>query len=179
MTLKEHILKYGIDFFTYDYIQEGGSLNAEMVKENGGVGMRTDQVLTGLTEFLKNEARKYNIPVYTMTQTNANLGTNEIIGAESIAGSRAVQNKLDIGGVLLPIRPKEQKACEQIELGLHEKGFGVPHPNYIYHMYKVRFGKFPQNIKVWVNIDLGTGRMRDCFCTDWQNKLIKVDRTQL
>ena len=46
-------------------------------------------------------------------------------------------------------------------------------------MYKVRFGSYPQNIKIWVNVDLGTGRMIDCFATDWQNKVIKVPKTEL
>lgn len=179
MSIKEHILKYDIDFVVYDYIQDGASLNSEMNKANGGIGMRTDQVLANLSDFLKQEARKYNIPIYTMTQTNSNLGTSEVIGVECISGSRALANKLDIGGVLLPIRPKEEKARDLIEQGLHEKGFGIPHANYIYHMYKVRFGKFPQNIKIWVNVDLGTGKMIDCFCTTWQNKLIKVDKVKL
>ena len=42
-------------------------------------------------------------------------------------------------------------------------------------MYKTRFGSLPQNIKIWLNFYNGTCRMKDCFCTDWQNKLIKVD----
>ena len=71
-TLKEHILDYGIDFLAYDYIADGGSINAEMVKANGGVGLITDQVLANLSDFLKLMARTYNIPVYTATQTNAN-----------------------------------------------------------------------------------------------------------
>ena len=44
---------------------------------------------------------------------------------------------------------------------------------------KVRFGSYPQNIKVWVNVDLGTGRLIDCFCTTWDNQIIKVPKTKL
>ena len=95
-TLKEHILDYQIDFLAYDYIADGSAINAEMVKSNGGVGLRTDQVLANLSDFLKLMARTYDIPAYTATQTNANLGSVEAIGVESIAGSRAVANKLDI-----------------------------------------------------------------------------------
>lgn len=173
-SVKSHIIKYGIDLFIMDYIQDVSSLNAEMVKANGGVGLRTDQVLAGLSAFLKEVARKYNIPVYTCTQTNANLGTNEVIGVESIAGSRAVANKLDVGGVFLSLRPKEEKVLQEIEAQLHERGFNKCHPTHIYHMYKTRFGSYPQNIKIWVNFDKGTCRMKDCFCTDWKNKLIAV-----
>ena len=178
-TLKEHIIDYGIDFLAYDYIQDGSAINAEMVKSNGGVGLRTDQVLANLSDFLKLMARTYDIPVYTATQTNANLGSVEAIGVESIAGSRAVANKLDIGGVFLPLRPKELKARELLEQEIGNRGFGMTHATHIYHMYKVRFGSYPQNIKVWVNVDLGTGRMKSCFCTDWQNQIIKVPKTKL
>lgn len=177
--IKDHVLNHGIELLVYDYIQDGGAINAEMVRANGGVGLRTDQVLANLSDFLKLMARTYNIPVYTCTQTNANLGSVEAIGVESIAGSRAVANKLDIGGVFLPLRPKELKAREIIEQEIGYRGFGLPHATHIYHMYKVRFGSYPQNIKIWVNVDLGTGRMTDCFCTDWQNKVIKVPKTEL
>lgn len=178
--IKDYVLNHNIDLVVYDYIQEGAELNAEMNRDNGGVGLRTDQVLANLSDFLKSEARKYNVPIYTMTQCNANLATSEILGAECIAGSRAVANKLDVGGILLPLRPKEVKALEIIEQGLKQRGFGNnPHANYCYHMFKVRFGKYPQNIKIWVDLDLGTGRMRDCFCTDWQNNIIDVHRTKL
>ena len=81
--------------------------------------------------------------------------------------------------MFLPLRPKELKAREIIEQEIGYRGFGLPHATHIYHMYKVRFGSYPQNIKIWVNVDLGTGRMTDCFCTDWQNKVIKVPKTEL
>ena len=177
--IKDHVLNHGIDLLVYDYLQDGGALNGEMVRANGGVGLRTDQVLANLSDFLKLMARTYNIPVYTCTQTNANLGSVEAIGVESIAGSRAVANKLDIGGVFLPLRPKELKAREIIEQEIGYRGFGLPHATHIYHMYKVRFGSYPQNVKIWVNVDLGTGRLIDCWVTDWQNKIIKVPKTEL
>ena len=71
------------------------------------------------------------------------------------------------------------KVREIIEQEIGYRGFGLPHATHIYHMYKVRFGSYPQNIKIWVNVDLGTGRMTDCFASDWQNKVIKVPKTEL
>lgn len=177
--INEYVLTYGVNFVVYDYIQEGGDLNSEMNKDNGGVRLRTDQVLGNFSKFLKDEARKYNIPIYTMTQTNGNEKVTEVIGVDSISGSKAVGFKLDIGGVLLQLRPKEQKALEIIEHSMHQKGVGMVKPNYIYHMYKVRFGNQIKDIKVWVYVDLGTGHMTDCFCTDWKNEPIKVPRTVL
>lgn len=178
-TIKDKVLNYGVDFVVWDYIQECAALNGEMNRENGGVGLRPDQVLANLSDFLKLMARTYNVPLLTSTQTNANLGTMESIGSESIAGSRAVANKLDIGGVFLPIRPRERKVMEELEQEIGNRGFNLPHPTHIIHFYKVRFGSYPQNCKLWINVDLGTGRVKDCFVTTWNNELIKVPKTKL
>lgn len=178
-TLKSHIYDYGVDFLVYDYIADTPSLNADFVKTNGGVALRNDQILAATSGFLKDLARKYDIPVYSMTQCNANLGQFETIGVESIAGSRAVANKLDIGGVFLNVRPKESKIVDEIQMQTGNRGFNLPKPTHIYHMYKTRFSSFPQNCKCWVNVDLGTCRMQDGWITTWDNKLIKADKVRL
>lgn len=172
--VKNYVLNYNIEALYFDYLADCPSLNAEMTKANGGVGMRPDMILASLSDFLKQESKKYDIAVYTCTQTNANLGSTEILGEESIAGSRAVANKLDVGGIFMPLRPKEKKALELII----PKGF-IHKPTHIFHMYKTRFSHFPKNIKVWVNVDMGTGKVQDCFCTTWDNKLIEVPLTEL
>lgn len=181
-TVAEYKKKYDIGILIFDYLQECSALNAEMSKANGGVGIRSDQVLTNLASFLKDTARKYKgLRVYTMSQTNANLGQNEIYGSESIAGSRGVAHKFDVGCVLMPVRQKELAMLEQIQMSPKYREyiksiskFGIENiqPTHVYSCYKLRFSKFPQNCKVWVQVDLGTGRMRDCFVTTWDNKLL-------
>lgn len=181
-TVSEYKAKYNIGLLIFDYLQECSALNSEMSKANGGVGIRSDQVLTNLASFLKDTARKYkDLCVYTMSQTNANLGQSEIYGSESIAGSRGTAHKFDVGSVLMPIRQKELASLEQIKAS---KGymdyiksiskFGIEdiEPTHVYSCYKLRFSKYPQNCKVWVNVNMGTGRMKDCFVTTWDNKLL-------
>ena len=181
-TVAEYKAKYNIGILIFDYLQECSALNAEMSKANGGVGIRSDQVLTNLASFLKDTARKYKgLRVYTMSQTNANLGQTEIYGSESIAGSRGVAHKFDVGCVLMPVRQKESAMIEQIQMtqkyreyikSLSKFGIEDIQPTHVYSCYKLRFSKYPQNCKVWVNVDLGTGRMKDCFVTTWDNKLL-------
>lgn len=181
-TVAEYKTKYNIGVLVFDYLQECSALNSEMSKSNGGVGIRSDQVLTNLASFLKDTSRKYKgLSVYTMSQTNANLGQTEIYGSESIAGSRGVAHKFDVGCVLMPIRQKELVMLEQIQMSpkyreyiksIDKFGIEDVQPTHVYSCYKLRFSKYPQNCKVWVNIDLGTGRMKDCFVTTWDNKLL-------
>jgi len=60
---------------------------------------------------------------------------------------------------------------------LTQRGFSEK-PNFCYHIYKVRRGKF-NNIKLWVNIDLGTCRTKDLFVTKNNYELIEVDATEI
>ena len=44
-------------------------------------------------------------------------------------------------------------------------------PNAVSHVFKARFNRYGQNLKVWHNVDNGIGRMTDMFVTTWDNKL--------
>ena len=37
----------------------------------------------------------------------------------------------------------------------------------------------PQNIKIWVNVNLGTGEVKDCWTTTWDNKPYKLKPMRL
>ena len=50
-----------------------------------------------------------------------------------------------------------------IEHKCHEKG--LPIPNYVTDVYKVRRGKY-KNVKIWSIVDLGTCKIEDLFMTD-------------
>lgn len=171
--------KFNIDLFVFDYLAEGAELNAELQKANGGIGMRTDQVLATFASRLKDMARKYEVALYTMTQCNGNLAISEILGAECISGSRATAHKFDIGGIFMPLRPKEEKLIDDLNLTLRKKGFDNIRPTHIFHLYKVRFGQYGANCKVWVNLNLATGRMVDYIVTDCHNKPLKVNTVKL
>ena len=173
--VQEYVVSHKIGYLVFDYISEQASVNSEIARNNG-VATRADMVLATMSSKLKDIAQKYNIAVLTFTQTNANAETQEILDAGCIAGSRAVQNKADVGGIMYPIRPKEYKIMEEY-LGAYDRnGFHKVKPNRIIHLYKVRFGSEEQGIKIWCHVNLGTGDVTDCWVTDKNDKHYKMER---
>lgn len=178
-TVQEHVLLHHIEYFCMDYISEQASVNSEVAKNNG-VTTRSDMTLAAMASKLKDIANKYNIAVLTFTQTNANVEVQEIINAGCIAGSRAVQNKADVAGVMMPLRKKEYELSKTYLAGIEKKGFyDRPKPNRIIHLYKLRFSSEEQGIKLWMNVNLGTGEVKDCWVTDKNNRPYKMKGTIL
>jgi replicative DNA helicase len=165
--VKEYKVQHNIDYVFFDYIADNSAVNNEL-QSNSKVKIRTDQVLESLTDALKNIARENDIHIRTATQANVKLKENEILDESVIAGSRAVTNKLDIGGVLAFPRKKE---LEEVEPLLPDN---MPCTHCL-HLYKVRFGRYQKNVKVWLNVDLGTGRVTDLLTTAWDNTLLEGD----
>ena len=172
---REYATTKNCSYVVFDYISEQASVNSEIARKNG-VTTRSDMVLSTLASKLKDIAMSYNVAVMTFTQCNANIGVQDILDAGCIAGSRAVQNKADIAGIMMPLRPKEEKILDKL---MEKKGFNHIKPNRIIHLYKVRFSSFEQGIKLWEYVDLGTGRVIDCFTTTKENLPIEVEGISL
>ena len=163
--VKEYKVQHNIDYVFFDYIQEGNAVNNELQSATK-VKIRTDQVLVAITDALKSIARENDVHVRTATQANVKIKESEILDEGVIAGSRAVTNKLDIGGVLTFPRKKE---LEEVEPLLPDN---LP-CTHILHLYKIRFGRFQKNLKVWLNINLSTGRVVDLLVTSWNNEILE------
>lgn len=152
---RENVLLYDIDAVFYDYIFIGPAVLGEF----SGFNLRNDEVLLMMATALKDLAVELDIFVMTSTQVNANADKDENIRNESsIAGSRAVINKADIG--VIAARPTKEdinffKANDEFELS----------PNLVTDVYKVRSGQWTQ-VRIWSDIDLGTLRKCDLFATD-------------
>lgn len=172
---RDYATNKNCQYIVFDYISEQASVNSEIARKNG-VTTRSDMVLSTLASKLKDIAMSYNVAVMTFTQCNANIGVQDILDAGCIAGSRAVQNKADIAGIMMPLRPKEEKILDKL---MEKKGFNHIKPNRIIHLYKVRFSSFEQGIKLWEYVDLGTGRVIDCFTTTKENLPINIDGIEL
>lgn len=162
--VKDYVLNKNIDTFGWDYIQECSALNGELARDNGGVSIRTDQILQTLASRLKDLARNLNIHVYSSTQCNANVSTSLYMDASVISGSRSLANKCDIGCVVLQPTKKELELVKPL---LNKKGFGEkPLPTHVCHVYKSRFSSHPMNLKIFWYVDMGTGRLTDlAVCT--------------
>ena len=101
--------------------------------------------------------------------------TQEIMDSGVAAGSRAIQNKADVAGVIMPLRRKEQEIADM----MMEKYPNNPKPTRVLHLYKMRFSQVEQGIKIYFNLDLNTGRTKDCFVTSKFDSPIQLTKTRL
>lgn len=112
---------------------------------------------------LKELAVELNVCMFTSTQVNANADSNSNIRNESsIAGSRAIINKADIGMVMA--RPTKE------ELDFFASA-GKEVPTIVTDIYKVRSGEWSQ-VRIWSRVDLGNLRKEDLFMTDSRLEII-------
>lgn len=161
ITIEKNILKYDIRFVVFDYIHTSLRLLTEIGKQ--AKGLREDLILLILSDKLKGSANKYQITMISSTQMNDNWkqdGTKNL-DQSSLRGSKAIADKIDVGMILMPLDKKDREFYDTMK---HQvKGF-IPEPTHTINYYKNRESKW-NNVRVWVNINMGTLRTKDCFVT--------------
>lgn len=172
--IKEYATLHDVGYVVFDYVSQQSTVSSDIAKKNG-VATRSDQVLSDIVSNLKDIAVENNVAILTFCQTNAAVNQQEILDAGCLAGSRAMQDKLDVGGIIMPLRRQEK----EIVTMMVEAGKAPIEPNRIIHLFKVRFGNQIQHLKIWGRLDLNTGRWVDCWCTDSDNKPYEMQRTRL
>lgn len=151
--VREQTLLHNIKYVFFDYIFICPSLLGEFK----GVSLRNDEILLMFSTALKELAVELHICMFTSTQVNANADQNVNIRNESsIAGSRAVINKADVGMVCARPTAEELKVFQET---------GQAIPNLVTDIYKVRSGAWTQ-VRIWSLVDLGNLRKVDLFMTD-------------
>lgn len=173
--IKEYATLHDVGYVVFDYVSQQSTVSSDIAKKNG-VATRSDQVLSDIVSNLKDIAVENNVAILTFCQTNANVNNQEILDAGCLAGSRAMQDKLDVGGIIMPLRRQEKEIAD---IMIENASYQGEHPNRIVHLFKVRFGNQIQHLKIWGKLDLNTGRWTDCWCTDADNKPYDMTRTKL
>ena len=162
--VREQVMLHGIEYVFYDYV----FISPSLLGEFKGVSLRNDEILLMFSTALKELAVELNICMFTSTQVNANADSNTNIRNESsIAGSRAIINKADIG--MISARPTKE------ELDFFSGMGGQVLPNIVTDIYKVRSGEWSQ-VRIWSYIDLGTLRKEDLYLTDARMEIINLDK---
>ena len=162
--VREQVMLHGIEYVFYDYV----FISPSLLGEFKGVSLRNDEILLMFSTALKELAVELNICMFTSTQVNANADSNTNIRNESsIAGSRAIINKADIG--MISARPTKE------ELDFFSGMSGQVLPNIVTDIYKVRSGEWNQ-VRIWSYIDLGTLRKEDLYLTDARMEIINLDK---
>lgn len=173
--IREYKINHNVGYVVFDYVSQTSTVASDIAKKNG-IATRSDQVLADMVANLKEAAIENNVAILTFCQTNVNVNNQEILDAGCLAGSRAMQDKLDVGGIIMPLRAQEKEVCDMI---MESGQYGKLRPNRCLHAFKIRFGSYSQHMKVWFNLDLNTGACVDCFCTDAENKPYTIPKTNL
>lgn len=173
--IKEYATLHDVGYVVFDYVSQQSTVASDIAKKNG-VATRSDQVLSDIVSNLKDIAVENNVAILTFCQTNAAVNNQEILDAGCLAGSRAMQDKLDVGGIIMPLRRQEKEIADMM---IENTSYQGERPNRIVHLFKVRFGNQIQHLKIWGKLDLNTGRWTDCWCTDSDNKPYDMTRTRL
>lgn len=153
--VRRQVENNGVTYVFYDYIFVSPSLLGEF----RGINLRNDEILLMFSDALKRLAVDLDIFVMSSTQVNAKADDSKDIRNEaSIAGSRAVINKADMGCIMARPTKEELKTLESIT-NLTEA------PNIVTDIYKNRGAESTQ-VRIWSYVDLGTMRKKDLFITD-------------
>ena len=161
--VRENVLLHDIECVFYDYI----FICPSLLNEFKGFNLRNDEVLLMFSTALKDLAVELNIFMMSSTQVNANADGNQTIRNEgSIAGSRSIINKADIGVIMA--RPTKE------ELAFFKNEGGVSFiPNIVTDVYKVRSGEYNQ-VRIWSDVDLGNLRKVDLFVTNARMEVLNI-----
>lgn len=170
-TIEEYVLNYNIRYAFFDYINDSPSLYSYYM-EKTGVRLQTHQILFLFSQSLKAIANKYNIYLGSATQLSSNW--KEEKDANALKGSKAIIEKADYGVISLPATPQDLKKLNSVlTSGFYEI------PNYCYHIFKNRGGKW-NSIIIWTKLNMGTMREKDCFVTNTEFELIDdIEKTIL
>lgn len=161
--VRENVLMHDIEYVFYDYI----FISPSLLNEFKGFNLRNDEILLMFSTALKDLAVELNVFVMSSTQVNSNADNNQNIRNEStIAGSRSIINKADIGAIMA--RPTK----EELEFLQNEDDVGFQ-PNIVTDIFKVRSGEWNQ-VRIWSDVNLGNLRKKDLFVTNSRMEVLDI-----
>ena len=167
--IRKQVLKYDIKYVFYDYIFSSPGLLAEYKDLN----LREDVILMMASIALKDLANELNI--FVMSGTQLNEKWKEYKGIRDynlIRGSKAIADKIDVGGISLPLTQEEHDSMDILARKL-----GKDLPTQVQDLYKVRRGKY-NRVRIWSRVDLGTCRTEDLFLTDQNGNEITIVKNE-
>lgn len=158
----KYVYKQHVHFVFYDYIFSSPGLLGEF----RDLKIREDVALMMLSNTLKELAVEYQIFIMSATQISGEVEKNVVRNQNSIRGSKAIVDKVDVGSISVRIPPEEM---DNIQTLLSEGNFETP--NIVMDVYKNRRGKM-NCIKIFRKFDYGTCRVKDLFATDMNYGLV-------
>jgi len=168
-TIKRNIREHDILYVFHDYIHTSLKILEEISKRTGGVKLREDNILFMLSTRLKDICNQYGIFIMSATQLNGSYTDAETPDQNLLRGAKAIADKIDWGGILLPVKTEDIEALGKI---LTSNTFN--RPNLKMSIYKNRRGRY-KGIYLWCDADLGTCRVRPMFATTYDYEIIAIN----
>lgn len=173
-TIKKYATLEHIKYCFFDYIHSTASMISQFSKNN----LREDVILMLMANQLKQLAKDYGIFIFSATQVNMSAMDDDgsFKNEMSIRASKAIVDKADVGYVMTKIGPKTwdsivpalRVACREGKIDTQYIDDELYRPTHILDIYKMRRGRY-KNVRIWVNLDLGTGHRKDLFMTTADN----------
>lgn len=182
-TIKKYATINEIKYVFFDYIHTTPSLISQFSKS----GLREDVVLMMMSNQLKQLAKDYKLFIFSGTQVNATAmgdGDGEFKNEMSIRGAKSTSDKADLGYVMTRVSEKTWNSLVlTLKSAVHQGFIDAKYvndlsykPTHVIDIYKMRRGRY-KNVRIWINLDLGTGRRIDLFMTTADNQPIRSDFT--
>ena len=178
-TIKKYATIDNIKYVFFDYIHS----TANMISQFEKSGINEASILMMMANQLKQLAKDYQIFIFSATQVNmgAMADDGEFKNEMSIRSSKAVADKCDIGCVMSRIGGKTWNSIsasfkQYVRNGtldgryINDENY---RPTHVIDIYKMRRGRY-KNVRIWVNLDLGTGKRKDLFMTTADNNPIDI-----
>lgn len=165
--IKRNLRTNQTSYVMMDYITSSMKIIEEITRASGGMKIREDQVLFLLSSKLKDLATKYNIFIFSATQTNASFKTEKILDQNALAGAKSIANRIDFGSIMVDVTEDDLSDIQYITD--NNPNLGIP--NIKMSVYKNRRGEYNRVI-LWMRADKSTCKYRTLFVTDFNFNLI-------
>ena len=146
--------------------------------------LREDSVLMLMANQLKQLAKDYNVFIFSATQVNATamMDDGEFKNETCIRGAKSIADKCDTGYVMTRVSEKVwnsllpgwKQAIQDGRLDAAIINNPELRPTHIIDIYKMRRGRY-KNVRIWINLHLGTGYRQDLFMTNADNTPINTN----
>jgi replicative DNA helicase len=170
-TVKRYKLNKNIGYVFFDYVFMSVKMLIEIATKSKGMKLREDNILYIFTDRMKFLCNKLNIHFNTSSQLNGEWKNTKDGDQNLLRGSKAIADKLDVGIISLPVTKKDLEMLHPIL----SRGF-YKEPNMVYHIYKLRKGKF-NKVKLWLYFDFSNARSYEQFVTTNDYELIPIEST--
>ena len=176
-TIKKYATVDNIKYVFFDYIHTTASMMNQFARNN----LREDSILMMMANQLKQLAKDYNIFIFSATQVNASamMDDGEFKNETCIRGAKSIADKADMAYIMTrvnekvwnTITPKLRQAAREGSIDAAILDDITLRPTHIIDIYKMRRGRY-KNVRIWLNLHLGTGYRKDLFMSTADNQPI-------